>query len=116
MILMILMMVFKEWAPSAGSNSGGTHGQASSKARSSKYTNASNSLTNNDTSNDRQQGQDVVDSGKMKMANIATPNPFATLGEDEEEEKDVENIYDESKNSNIQNTRASTPAQTVSDV
>ncbi|GJX00799.1 hypothetical protein Tco_0184712 [Tanacetum coccineum] len=57
--------------------------------------------------------KDVVDSGKMKLANIATPNPFTTLGEEEDEEEDVENIYDESENLNIKNTGASTPAQMV---
>ncbi|GKB85326.1 zinc knuckle CX2CX4HX4C containing protein [Tanacetum coccineum] len=57
--------------------------------------------------------KDVVDSGKMKLANIATSNPFTTLGEEEDEEEDVENIYDESENLNIKNTRASTPAQMV---
>ncbi|GKB91554.1 RNA-directed DNA polymerase, eukaryota, reverse transcriptase zinc-binding domain protein [Tanacetum coccineum] len=49
---------------------------------------------------------DVVDSGKIKLANIATPNPFTTLDEEEDEEEDVKNIYDESKNLNIKNTGA----------
>ncbi|GKF51162.1 hypothetical protein Tco_0147629, partial [Tanacetum coccineum] len=45
--------------------------------------------------------------GKIKLANIATPNPFTTLDEEEDEEEDVKNIYDESKNLNIKNTGAS---------
>ncbi|GKD63866.1 reverse transcriptase domain-containing protein [Tanacetum coccineum] len=53
---------------------------------------------------------------QIKLANIATPNPFADLGVEDDEEEDVENIYDESENLNIKNTRASTPAQIVSDV
>ncbi|GJX84218.1 sodium/hydrogen exchanger 6 [Tanacetum coccineum] len=35
---------------------------------------------------------------------------------DDDEEEEVENIWDESKNLNLRKTRASTPAQTVSDV
>ncbi|GKE51533.1 hypothetical protein Tco_1486689 [Tanacetum coccineum] len=52
--------------------------------------------------------------GHMKMSNITTPNPFTVLGEDEEEE--VENIWDEFEKLNLQNTGASTPAYTVPDV
>ncbi|GJU27028.1 hypothetical protein Tco_1165649 [Tanacetum coccineum] len=72
---------FQPRAPNAGSNGSSTHGQASSKAE-----------------------KDVVDSSKIKISNIATPNPFAALGVDEDEEEDIENIYDESAG-------ASTPAQ-----
>ncbi|GKC14696.1 RNA-directed DNA polymerase, eukaryota, reverse transcriptase zinc-binding domain protein, partial [Tanacetum coccineum] len=96
--------VFKPRAP---------NDQASSKVGSSKITNDNNSSNNNDVPNARQRQKDVVDSGKMKLANIATPNPFTTLGEEEDEEEDVENIYDEYENLNIKNTGASTPAQTV---
>ncbi|GJS63304.1 zinc knuckle CX2CX4HX4C containing protein [Tanacetum coccineum] len=73
-------------APSVGANSGGTHGEASSKA------------------------------GKMKMSNIATPNPFAALGVDKDEDEEFENIWDESENLNLQNTGASTPTNTDPDV
>ncbi|GJV14190.1 hypothetical protein Tco_1359513 [Tanacetum coccineum] len=52
------------------------------------------------------QASSKVDSGKIKLANIATPNPFTTLDEEEDEEEDVKNIYDESKNLNIKNTGA----------
>nr|GEX20135.1 hypothetical protein [Tanacetum cinerariifolium] len=89
-------------APTAGFNGSGNHGQANSRVGSSKNTNVNNSSTKNDTSNDRQQEKDVVDSGIIKTSNIATPNPFAALGEDEDEEGEVKNIYDESKNLNIQ--------------
>ncbi|GJS84290.1 sodium/hydrogen exchanger 6 [Tanacetum coccineum] len=51
------------------------------------------------------------DTGKKKISNIASPNPFAALGVDDDEEEEVENIWDESKNLNLRNTEASTPAQ-----
>ncbi|GKC38072.1 hypothetical protein Tco_1050456, partial [Tanacetum coccineum] len=101
-------------APSAGSNYGVTHGEASFKAGSSKDTNEDALLAKKGTSNDRQCDKDVVDTGVMKMSNIVTPNLFSALGEDEEEE--VENIWDESVNLNLRNTGAITPAYTVFDV
>ncbi|GKE11570.1 zinc knuckle CX2CX4HX4C containing protein [Tanacetum coccineum] len=77
-------------APSAGSNGGGNRGEASSKAGPSKDTNVDASVATKGNQNDRQQEKDVVDTSMMKMSNITTPNPFAALDEDEEEE--VENI------------------------
>nr|GEU38241.1 hypothetical protein [Tanacetum cinerariifolium] len=71
-------------------------------------------VANKGTLNDTQKDKDVVDTGFMKMSNISTPNSFAALGEDEEEE--VENIWDESVNLNIHHTGVSTPANTVPDV
>ncbi|GJY36059.1 putative reverse transcriptase domain-containing protein [Tanacetum coccineum] len=105
---------FQPRAPKAGSNSGGTRSKVSSKAGSSKNTKEGASLTENSTFTDRKKDKDVVVIGQMKMSNITTPNPFTVLGEDEEEE--VENIWDESKNLNLQNTGASTPAYTVPNV
>ncbi|GJS24118.1 hypothetical protein Tco_0452750 [Tanacetum coccineum] len=107
-------------AADSGFRSGASNGgNLKTTSRTMKHTNDGDSLandqSNNGTSNGRQQGKDVVDKGKMKISNISTLNPFATLSEDEEEE--VENIWDESMNLNLDhNTRASTPAHNVSDV
>ncbi|GJW71088.1 hypothetical protein Tco_0128005 [Tanacetum coccineum] len=78
---------FKPKTPSVNNNGGGTHGEASSKVGLSKHTNES-TFTKKGTTNDRQQDRDVVDSGKMKMSNIATSNLFVALGEEEDAEKD----------------------------
>ncbi|GJU23250.1 zinc knuckle CX2CX4HX4C containing protein [Tanacetum coccineum] len=107
-------MVSNKLAPKAGFNSGGTRSEVNSKAGSSKNTKEGAYLTEKSTFTDRQKDKDVVDTGQMKMSNITTPNTFIVLGEVEEEE--VENIWDESENLNLQNTRASTPTYTVPDV
>ncbi|GJY94750.1 sodium/hydrogen exchanger 6 [Tanacetum coccineum] len=78
-------------APSVGSNGGGNRGEASSKASPSKDTNVGTSVATKGNQNDRQEEKDVVDTGMMKMSNITTPNPFAALDEDEEEEVVNEN-------------------------
>ncbi|GJR20099.1 RNA-directed DNA polymerase, eukaryota, reverse transcriptase zinc-binding domain protein [Tanacetum coccineum] len=98
-------------ASNVGSNCNtGTRGETSSKAGPSKNTNDDALLITKGT-NARQH-----DTGKKKISNIASPNPFAALGVDEDEEEEVENIWDESKNLNLRDTGASTPAQTISDV
>ncbi|GJR01198.1 retrovirus-related pol polyprotein from transposon TNT 1-94 [Tanacetum coccineum] len=51
------------------------------------------------------------DTGK-KTTIIASPNPFAALGVDKDEEEEVKNIWDESENLSLLTIRASTPAQT----
>ncbi|GJY89100.1 putative reverse transcriptase domain-containing protein [Tanacetum coccineum] len=61
---------------------------------------------------DKQNDKDVVDTGAMKISNISSPNPFTVLGEVEDEDEDIENVYDESENLNLNhNPGASTPAQ-----
>ncbi|GJT06737.1 hypothetical protein Tco_0841199 [Tanacetum coccineum] len=97
---------FKPKAPNVGSNGdNGTRDEPISKAGPSKTNNGS--LNTKDT-NARQQ-----DTGKKKISNIASPNPFAALGVDDDEEEEVENVWDESENLNFQHIGASTPAQTV---
>ncbi|GJX08556.1 hypothetical protein Tco_0196488 [Tanacetum coccineum] len=65
----------------------------------------------------KQKDKDVVATGAMKISNISSPNPFTALGEVEDEDEDIENIYDESANLNLNhNPGASTPAQMVPDV
>nr|GEU69526.1 zinc knuckle CX2CX4HX4C [Tanacetum cinerariifolium] len=55
--------------------------------------------------------KDVVDTGAMKHSNISSLNPFASLAEEEDEVEDIENVYDESTNLNLNHTLgASTPA------
>nr|GEW92605.1 zinc finger, CCHC-type [Tanacetum cinerariifolium] len=98
-------------APSTGSNGSGTRSEASSKAGSSTYSSKEASLAKKGTPNDRQKDKDVVDTGVIKIYYISTPNLFAALGEDEKEE--VENVWDEYENLNLQNTWASTPTHTV---
>ncbi|GJT49873.1 putative reverse transcriptase domain-containing protein [Tanacetum coccineum] len=102
---------FKLKDPNVGFNSdNGTRDEPNSKAGPSKTNNGGESLSTKDT-NVRQQ-----DTGKKKISNIASPNPFAALGVDDDEEEEVENIWDESENLNLYKSGASTPAQTVSDV
>ncbi|GJY99555.1 hypothetical protein Tco_0516985 [Tanacetum coccineum] len=106
--------VGKEFAfqPKATSSNGntGTRGETNPKAGPSKNIKDDSLLITKDT-NTRQQ-----DTSKKKISNIASLNLFAALGVDDDEEEEVENIWDESKNLNLRKTRASTPAQTVSDV
>ncbi|GJX27784.1 hypothetical protein Tco_0235863 [Tanacetum coccineum] len=98
-------------ASNVGSNGNtGTRSETSSKAGPSKNTNDDASLITKGT-NTRHQ-----DTGKKKISNIASPNPFAALGVDGDEEEEVENIWDEFKNLNLCDTGASTPAQMVFDV
>ncbi|GJZ75588.1 zinc knuckle CX2CX4HX4C containing protein [Tanacetum coccineum] len=100
-------------APKTNSDGGSTREETSSKVGSSSYTNegASHKVTSIDKQNDK----DVVDTGTMKISNISSPNPFTVLGEVEDE--DIENVYDESANLNLNhNLGASTHAQTVPDV
>nr|GEU57129.1 reverse transcriptase domain, reverse transcriptase zinc-binding domain protein [Tanacetum cinerariifolium] len=74
---------FKPKAPNVGSKGdNGTHNKTNSKVGSSN-TNGDNSLITKDT-NTRQQ-----DTGKKKLSNIASPNPFAALGVDDDEEEEV---------------------------
>ncbi|GJR25722.1 RNA-directed DNA polymerase, eukaryota, reverse transcriptase zinc-binding domain protein [Tanacetum coccineum] len=98
-------LAFKPKAPNVGFN--GTRVEPISKAGPSKTNNGGESLSTKDT-NARQQ-----DTGKKKISNIASPNPFAALGVDDDEEEEVKNIWDESENLNLQHTGASTPAQTI---
>ncbi|GJT69751.1 sodium/hydrogen exchanger 6 [Tanacetum coccineum] len=102
-------------APKTNSDGGSTREATSSKVGSSSYSNegASHKVTSIDKQNDK----DVVDTGAMKISNISSPNPFTVLGEVEDEDEDIENVYDESENLNLNhNPGASTPAQTVPDV
>ncbi|GJS79059.1 RNA-directed DNA polymerase, eukaryota, reverse transcriptase zinc-binding domain protein [Tanacetum coccineum] len=102
-------------APKTNSDGGSTREATSSKVGSSSYSNegASHKVTSIDKHNDK----DVVDTGAMKISNISSPNPFTVLGEVEDEDEDIENVYDESENLNLNhNPGASTPAQTVPDV
>ncbi|GJX88338.1 sodium/hydrogen exchanger 6 [Tanacetum coccineum] len=97
---------FQPKASNVGSNNNtGTRGVTNPKAGPYKNTNDDAPLITKGT-NTRQQ-----DTGKKKISNIASPNPFAALGVDDDEEEEVENIWDESKNLNLRNTEASTPAQ-----
>ncbi|GJV37057.1 sodium/hydrogen exchanger 6 [Tanacetum coccineum] len=101
---------FKPKASNVGSNGdNGTRVETNPRAGPSNNINEGVSLNTMGT-NARQQ-----DTGK-KTTIIASPNPFAALGVDKEEEEEVENIWDESKNLNLRTTGASTPAQTVFDV
>ncbi|GJZ10483.1 RNA-directed DNA polymerase, eukaryota, reverse transcriptase zinc-binding domain protein [Tanacetum coccineum] len=102
-------------APKTNSDGGSTREATSSKVGSSSYSNegASHKVTSIDKQNDK----DVVDTGAMKISNISSPNPFIVLSEVEDEDEDIENVYDESENLNLNhNPGASTPAQTVPDV
>ncbi|GKC61961.1 RNA-directed DNA polymerase, eukaryota, reverse transcriptase zinc-binding domain protein [Tanacetum coccineum] len=99
---------FQPKASNLGSNiNTRTHGETSSKSSLAKNLNDDAPLITKGT-NVRQQ-----DTGKKKISNIASPNRFAALGVDDDEEEEVENIWDESKNLNLRDTGASTPAQTV---
>ncbi|GJT23914.1 sodium/hydrogen exchanger 6 [Tanacetum coccineum] len=99
-------------APSFGPNGGSTRGVTSSKVGSSTRPNEGALLVNKDTSNDRLKDKDVVDTGVMKMSNISSPNPFAALGVDEDEDEDIENVYDEFANLDLNRTSgASTPVK-----
>ncbi|GJT69337.1 hypothetical protein Tco_1028623 [Tanacetum coccineum] len=82
--------------PSTSSNGGGTHGETSSKAGSFSYSNEGALIAKKVTSNDRQKDKDVMDTGVMKISNISSPNPFAALCDEEDEDDDIENVYDES--------------------
>ncbi|GJR87512.1 F-box domain containing protein [Tanacetum coccineum] len=91
------------------SDGGSTREATSSKVGSSSYSNegASHKVTSIDKQNDK----DVVDTGAMKISNISSPNPFTVLGEVEDENEDIENVYDEYENLNLKhNPGASTPA------
>ncbi|GKA28479.1 sodium/hydrogen exchanger 6, partial [Tanacetum coccineum] len=70
----------------------GTRSETSSKAGPSKNTKDDDPLITKDT-NTKQQ-----DTGKKKISNIASPNPFTALGVDDDEDEKVEKIWDESKN------------------
>ncbi|GJS41677.1 zinc knuckle CX2CX4HX4C containing protein [Tanacetum coccineum] len=94
---------------------GGNRGTTSSKAGSSANEGAS--VANKVNSIDKQKGTNVVGTSMMKIFNISSPNPFTVLGEVEDEDEDIENVYDESENLNLNhNPGPSTPAQMVSDV
>ncbi|GJX15532.1 putative reverse transcriptase domain-containing protein [Tanacetum coccineum] len=96
-------------APKTNSDVGSTREATSSKVGSSSYSNegASHKVTSIDKQNDK----DVVDTGAMKIYNISSPNPFTVIGEVEDEDEDIENVYDESENLNLNhNPGASTPA------
>ncbi|GJR79998.1 zinc knuckle CX2CX4HX4C containing protein [Tanacetum coccineum] len=86
-------------APKTNSDGGSTREVTSSKVGSSSYSNegASHKVTSIDKQNDK----DVVDTGAMKISNISSPNPFTVLGEVEDEDEDIENVYDESENLNL---------------
>ncbi|GJU18553.1 zinc knuckle CX2CX4HX4C containing protein [Tanacetum coccineum] len=102
---------FQPKASIVGSNANtGTRGETSPKDGPSKNTNDDAQLSTKRT-NARQQDMD-----KKKISNIASLNPFAALGVDDDEEEEVENIWDEFENLNLHKTGASTPAQTVFDV
>ncbi|GKC42509.1 zinc knuckle CX2CX4HX4C containing protein [Tanacetum coccineum] len=77
---------YQHRANSTSANGGGTRGKDSSTAGLFEESNEGVSLSNKSTLNDRHKDKDVVDTGAMKMSNISSPNPFAVLGEDEEEE------------------------------
>ncbi|GKC12074.1 RNA-directed DNA polymerase, eukaryota, reverse transcriptase zinc-binding domain protein, partial [Tanacetum coccineum] len=92
---------FKPKASNVGSNGdNGTHGETRFKAGTSIKTNEGASLNTKGT-NDRQQ-----DTGKKKISNISSPNPFVVLGVDDDEEKEVKNVWDESENLNLRHTWA----------
>ncbi|GJU61810.1 RNA-directed DNA polymerase, eukaryota, reverse transcriptase zinc-binding domain protein [Tanacetum coccineum] len=102
-------------APKTNSDGGSTREATSSKVGSSSYSNkgASHKVTSIDKQNDK----DILDTGAMTISNISSLNPFIVLGEVEDEDEDIENVYDESRNLNLNhNLGASTPAQTVHDV
>nr|GEV14472.1 hypothetical protein [Tanacetum cinerariifolium] len=83
---------FKPKAPNVGSNGdNGTCDAPNSKDGPSKTNNGGESLNTKDT-NVRQQ-----DTGKKKISNIDSPNLFAALGvdDDEEEEKEVRQVVNE---------------------
>ncbi|GJY88640.1 sodium/hydrogen exchanger 6 [Tanacetum coccineum] len=102
---------FKPKAPNVGSNGdNGTRDEPNSRVGPSKTNNGGESLNTKDN-NARQQ-----DTGKKKISNIASPNPFAALGVDDDKEEEVKNVWDESENLNLPQTGASTPAQTVFDI
>nr|GEU44599.1 hypothetical protein [Tanacetum cinerariifolium] len=102
---------FQPRAPNDGDKGGGGRRDTSSKQ--SLFTNNTDAPFAN---KDKKKEKDVVDKGSMKMYNIATPNPFAALGGDEDEEEDVENIWDESANLNLNNTWARTLVVNVPNV
>ncbi|GJR65875.1 zinc knuckle CX2CX4HX4C containing protein [Tanacetum coccineum] len=106
---------FQPKSHNGGTTGGGNRGTSSSKPSSSNN-NDDTFINKKDTMKDKHKESDVVDKGIMKMSNITSPNPFDVLGSDEDEEEEVENIFDESANLNLHNTRASTPADGVLDV
>ncbi|GJV00359.1 hypothetical protein Tco_1329629 [Tanacetum coccineum] len=79
---------YKPKAPNVSSNGDGTRGEESSKDGSYKQSNASSSVASHNILNDRQRNKDVVDTSAMKMSNISSPNPFAALGVDEDEDEE----------------------------
>nr|GEW04137.1 hypothetical protein [Tanacetum cinerariifolium] len=90
---------FQPKAPNVGSTgSGGTRGETSSKASSSKSINE-DALSNTKGTNYVQQetGKKIFgqhDTGK-KISNISSPNLFAVLGEDEDEDEEVRRVVNE---------------------
>ncbi|GJX19582.1 RNA-directed DNA polymerase, eukaryota, reverse transcriptase zinc-binding domain protein [Tanacetum coccineum] len=90
---------FKPKASNVCSNGdNGTRGETNPRACPSKNINEG-ALLNVMGTNVRQQ-----DTGKKKISNIASPNPFAALVVDDDEEEEVENIWDESENLNFHDT------------
>ncbi|GKE45854.1 hypothetical protein Tco_1473138, partial [Tanacetum coccineum] len=78
---------FKPKAPNVGSNDDNdSREKPNLKAGPSNTNNGGESLNTMDT-NARQQ-----DTGKKKISNIASPNPFSALEVDDDEEEEVENI------------------------
>ncbi|GKD26032.1 zinc knuckle CX2CX4HX4C containing protein [Tanacetum coccineum] len=104
---------FQPKSHNGGTTGGGNRGTSSSKPSSSNN-NDDTFINKKDTMKDKHKESDVVDKGIMKMSNITSPNHV--LGSDEDEEEEVENIFDESTNLNLHNTRASTPANGALDV
>ncbi|GJW55344.1 uncharacterized protein Tco_0099429 [Tanacetum coccineum] len=72
--------------------------------KNSKQSSVNNNADNSFVKKDKKQVKDVVDKGVMKMSNITSPNPFDALGDDDDED-DVENIWDESENLNLKKIR-----------
>nr|GEU58849.1 hypothetical protein [Tanacetum cinerariifolium] len=105
--------LYPKKAPKTNYDGGSTREATSSKVGSSSYSNEGASVVHNVTSFDKQKDKDVVDTGVMKISNISSLNPCTVLGEVEDEDEDIENVYDESNNLNlIHNSGASTPPQT----
>ncbi|GKA65219.1 zinc knuckle CX2CX4HX4C containing protein [Tanacetum coccineum] len=87
---------FKPKAPNVSSNGdNGARDEPLSKAGPSNTNYGGESQNTKDT-NARKQ-----DTGKKKISNITSPNPFAALGVDDDEEEKVENVWDEYENLNL---------------
>nr|GEU87335.1 hypothetical protein [Tanacetum cinerariifolium] len=82
------------------SNGGGTYGATSYKVGSSSYSNKGASVAKKVTSFDKTKDKDVVDTGVMKFFDISSPNLFTVLSKVEDEDDDIENVYDEYVNLN----------------